>query len=124
MTTVVKCPTCQVQVFWNTQSPHRPFCSKRCQLIDLGEWSEENNKISSQLTPSQELNEAAKQEMNYFSNLLPQFINKIRDLNFVTKCDAKPIFILGLPRSGTTMIENIIARGEKKNSNWGRDGGV
>lgn len=57
---------------------------------------------------------AVKQEMNYFSNLLPQFINKIRDLNFVTKCDAKPIFILGLPRSGTTMIENIIARGEKK----------
>ena len=63
MTTVVKCPTCQVQVFWNSQSPHRPFCSKRCQLIDLGEWSEENNKISSQLNPSQELDEAAKQEM-------------------------------------------------------------
>lgn len=63
MTTVVKCPTCQVQVFWNAQSPHRPFCSKRCQLIDLGEWSEENNKISSQLNPSQELDEAAKQEM-------------------------------------------------------------
>ena len=57
---------------------------------------------------------AAKQEMNYFSNLLPQFINEIKNSNFVSKCDTRPIFILGLPRSGTTLIENIIARGEKK----------
>ena len=52
--------------------------------------------------------------MNYFSNLLPQFINEIKNSNFVSKCDTRPIFILGLPRSGTTLIENIIARGEKK----------
>ncbi|ESP92683.1 MULTISPECIES: DNA gyrase inhibitor YacG [Pseudoalteromonas] len=47
MPTAVQCPTCQKEVIWSAQSPHRPFCSKRCQLIDLGEWSEENNKISS-----------------------------------------------------------------------------
>lgn len=53
MPTTVKCPTCQTNVIWGEQSPNRPFCSKRCQLIDLGEWSEENNKISSPMNPEQ-----------------------------------------------------------------------
>jgi endogenous inhibitor of DNA gyrase (YacG/DUF329 family) len=26
-------------------NPHRPFCSDRCQLIDLGAWTEERYKI-------------------------------------------------------------------------------
>jgi len=39
MPTVVNCPTCKAKVEWSEQSPNRPFCSKRCQLIDLGEWS-------------------------------------------------------------------------------------
>jgi endogenous inhibitor of DNA gyrase (YacG/DUF329 family) len=26
--------------------PHRPFCSHRCQLIDLGEWAAESNRIA------------------------------------------------------------------------------
>ncbi|MGO2462878.1 MAG: DNA gyrase inhibitor YacG, partial [Serratia proteamaculans] len=41
MTTVVKCPTCGKGVVWGEVSPFRPFCSKRCQLIDLGEWADE-----------------------------------------------------------------------------------
>ena len=28
-------------------SPFRPFCSKRCQLIDLGEWADEEKRIPS-----------------------------------------------------------------------------
>lgn len=43
--TVVKCPQCGKPVPWGEQSPHRPFCSKRCQLIDLGEWAEEEKRI-------------------------------------------------------------------------------
>ena len=43
--TVVKCPTCQEKVEWSEKSPYRPFCSKRCQLIDLGEWAEEEKAI-------------------------------------------------------------------------------
>ncbi|GAL06487.1 DNA gyrase inhibitor YacG [Photobacterium aphoticum] len=43
--TVVKCPTCQTPVVWNDTSPYRPFCCKRCQLIDLGEWAEEEKAI-------------------------------------------------------------------------------
>ncbi|WP_025731963.1 DNA gyrase inhibitor YacG [Carnimonas nigrificans] len=42
----VKCPQCGTQVVWNEeQSPYRPFCSKRCRLIDLGEWASEGHRI-------------------------------------------------------------------------------
>ncbi|XOV81140.1 MAG: DNA gyrase inhibitor YacG [Aestuariibacter sp.] len=44
----VSCPTCDKDVEWSDQFPHRPFCSKRCQLIDLGEWAEENHTIPSE----------------------------------------------------------------------------
>ncbi|ODA34165.1 DNA gyrase inhibitor [Veronia pacifica] len=43
--TIVKCPTCGNPVVWGEISPNRPFCSKRCQLIDLGEWAEEDKRI-------------------------------------------------------------------------------
>ncbi|KDM92730.1 DNA gyrase inhibitor YacG [Photobacterium galatheae] len=43
--TIVKCPTCQTDVVWGEESPYRPFCSKRCQLIDLGEWAAEEKAI-------------------------------------------------------------------------------
>ncbi|PSU47078.1 DNA gyrase inhibitor YacG [Photobacterium frigidiphilum] len=42
---IVKCPTCKKEVEWGEQSPYRPFCTKRCQLIDLGEWAEEEKSI-------------------------------------------------------------------------------
>ena len=48
MVTEVKCPTCGKPVLWNEQSPFRPFCSKRCQLIDLGEWANEERRIPAQ----------------------------------------------------------------------------
>lgn len=43
----VACPTCHKRVIWGEQSPFRPFCSKRCQLIDLGEWADETHRIAS-----------------------------------------------------------------------------
>jgi endogenous inhibitor of DNA gyrase (YacG/DUF329 family) len=46
MTLKVSCPNCDSQVIWQTESTYRPFCSKRCQLIDLGEWADEGHKIS------------------------------------------------------------------------------
>lgn len=41
----VTCPTCGKDVIWDELSPWRPFCSKRCQLIDLGEWAAEEKRI-------------------------------------------------------------------------------
>lgn len=44
--TKVNCPTCETSVTWAPESEFRPFCSKRCQLIDLGEWASESNRIA------------------------------------------------------------------------------
>ena len=41
----VACPTCKEKVEWITENAHRPFCSKKCQLIDLGEWFDEEKSI-------------------------------------------------------------------------------
>ncbi|MFT6088144.1 MAG: endogenous inhibitor of DNA gyrase (YacG/DUF329 family) [Glaciecola sp.] len=43
----VNCPTCKKEVKWSTESEFRPFCTKRCQLIDLGQWANEENAIPS-----------------------------------------------------------------------------
>ncbi len=45
---IVNCPNCKKKVVWGPESPYRPFCSKRCQLIDLGEWAAEEKRIASQ----------------------------------------------------------------------------
>ncbi|MFT6898858.1 MAG: endogenous inhibitor of DNA gyrase (YacG/DUF329 family) [Paraglaciecola sp.] len=42
---IVNCPTCKKSVEWSTDSKFRPFCSKTCQLIDLGEWADEEKTI-------------------------------------------------------------------------------
>lgn len=46
----VNCPTCQKSLEWKKENEFRPFCSKRCQLIDLGEWADEEHNISTPLT--------------------------------------------------------------------------
>ncbi|WP_018651846.1 DNA gyrase inhibitor YacG [Actinobacillus capsulatus] len=43
--TIVNCPTCHQDVIWKAESKYRPFCSERCQLIDLGEWASEEKRI-------------------------------------------------------------------------------
>lgn len=57
MPTIVKCPQCQANVEWIKANEHRPFCSKRCQLIDLGEWADESNTISQPLNGQTEITE-------------------------------------------------------------------
>jgi endogenous inhibitor of DNA gyrase (YacG/DUF329 family) len=41
----VNCPQCQAELEWSPDNIHRPFCSKTCQLIDLGEWANEEKAI-------------------------------------------------------------------------------
>jgi len=43
---IIACPTCKKSQRWKDCIEHRPFCSKRCQLIDLGEWANENHSIA------------------------------------------------------------------------------
>ena len=44
----VDCPTCRKTVAWVEENSYRPFCSKRCKLIDFGEWASERNSIPGQ----------------------------------------------------------------------------
>ncbi len=39
-----KCPICE-QLFDAASSPALPFCSRRCQQIDLGRWLGENYSV-------------------------------------------------------------------------------
>ncbi len=57
---------------------------------------------------------AAAQEFNYFTNLLPKFTQRMEEVDIDSSSDYQPIFVMGLPRSGTTMIENLISQGNKK----------
>ncbi len=45
------CPTCHqvIEVPDRRQAPDRPFCSRRCKLIDLGKWLNEEYRIEAPL---------------------------------------------------------------------------
>jgi endogenous inhibitor of DNA gyrase (YacG/DUF329 family) len=43
---IIPCPTCKKSQRWADCTEHKPFCSKRCQLIDLGEWVNESHTIA------------------------------------------------------------------------------
>ncbi len=45
---VVACPQCGTQLPWEG-NPHRPFCSERCRLVDLGAWLDEKYTIPAPL---------------------------------------------------------------------------
>jgi endogenous inhibitor of DNA gyrase (YacG/DUF329 family) len=43
----VTCPTCRAATPWQG-NPHRPFCSLRCRLIDLGIWLDERYRVDAE----------------------------------------------------------------------------
>jgi uncharacterized protein len=45
MNKVAACPICEKNAELNSSNPYRPFCSKRCRLIDLGQWINESYSI-------------------------------------------------------------------------------
>jgi endogenous inhibitor of DNA gyrase (YacG/DUF329 family) len=40
-----RCPLCRRETNWE-DNQWKPFCSERCQLIDLGRWSSEEYKVA------------------------------------------------------------------------------
>ena len=52
----LECPICRRNVTYQTpeEISFRPFCSRRCQLIDLGKWLNEEYRVSEELTPELE----------------------------------------------------------------------
>ncbi len=54
---IIKCPICEkdVRFFKNKKFPPSfPFCSRRCKLIDLGNWLGEKYKLSEPIIEGQE----------------------------------------------------------------------
>jgi hypothetical protein len=53
----ISCPQCRQPTVW-AGNEHRPFCSERCRLIDLGAWIDEQYRIpeQTQTTPREEEN--------------------------------------------------------------------
>ena len=61
-----------------------------------------------------------KQSQFYYENVLKNFYNKINLTNSPKKYEnIKPIFIIGLPRSGSTLIESLLSSGEIKVRTYG-----
>ena len=62
MKSTVKCPECGNEAEYSPKNEHRPFCSRRCQLLDLGAWASERNKIagSSLFDSEKDLEETTK----------------------------------------------------------------
>lgn len=46
-----RCPTCRKRVELGPECTHRPFCSPRCKMVDLGRWLDEDFRISRPLGP-------------------------------------------------------------------------
>ncbi len=58
----VACPTCKKQILWSTENQYRPFCCKRCKLIDLGAWADGSYAIPDQPLSDQDLADNLKDE--------------------------------------------------------------
>ena len=41
----IKCPKCGKETVYAQTNKHRPFCSERCQILDLGAWASESYKV-------------------------------------------------------------------------------
>ena len=61
----MKCPTCRKSIEWKDNS-FRPFCSERCQLVDLGRWVEGEYRVPGELLPEDQAERLpATQDMEY-----------------------------------------------------------
>lgn len=48
---MIDCPTCRKSITYAdlTEVPWRPFCCRRCKLIDLGRWLNEEYRVSEEI---------------------------------------------------------------------------
>jgi len=52
----VKCPRCGKEERWQGNE-FRPFCSQKCQMVDLGNWSNEDYSIDGGKAPQRDRDE-------------------------------------------------------------------
>jgi endogenous inhibitor of DNA gyrase (YacG/DUF329 family) len=56
---MAKCPTCGNPVEWK-ENPFRPFCSERCQLVDLGKWVDGEYCVPGEQLPPEAVEQPAR----------------------------------------------------------------
>ena len=49
----VDCPICHQTTTWE-ENRHRPFCSERCRMIDLGHWATAAYRVPAEHAPPME----------------------------------------------------------------------
>lgn len=54
---IIACPTCEKSTRFDASNKHRPFCSERCKLIDLGEWASGGHAIAGEAVDAETLGE-------------------------------------------------------------------
>ena len=64
MTLTVSCPRCATTVPWDTGSPWRPFCSRRCRDEDFCAWANEEHVIAEDPETSDLLSEDPQARQN------------------------------------------------------------
>jgi len=69
----VNCPNCKKPVEWIQSNLFRPFCSKTCQLIDLGEWADEEKSIPCGANKDQETTELPEINIEDIEAMLSEY---------------------------------------------------
>ncbi len=59
-TLIIKCPYCSKSHNYYQSKPWSPFCSERCQLIDLGAWASEEHRIKGKSISLENVSEKAQ----------------------------------------------------------------
>jgi endogenous inhibitor of DNA gyrase (YacG/DUF329 family) len=57
------CPICQRAMPKTADNPAHPFCSKRCKLVDLGNWLSDRYVIPAAPTDGQDLDALGDEEL-------------------------------------------------------------
>ena len=71
MPLTVRCPTCRAETNWEN-NPHRPFCSERCQLIDLDALTTDKYRV-----PAQEVDFDAGDDEDDENDPLKSLLNRM-----------------------------------------------
>lgn len=68
----VKCPTCGKTTEFAPSNSFRPFCSERCQTLDLGAWADERYKVPVREQDSSGVNEKSLAESGSHDAPIPE----------------------------------------------------
>ena len=57
-----RCPVCGKELTSDRRDPNYPFCSRRCKLVDLGNWLSDKYRISEPIPNSEGVNPETETE--------------------------------------------------------------